>query len=142
MPAEFDLERFLTAQAPVYEKALAELRDGRKRSHWMWFVFPQLAGLGRSPTAQFFAIGSREEAQQYMAHAVLGARLRECTEALLALPRVAIEDVLGFPDNLKFRSSMTLFGAVAGPGSIFQQALERFYGGEPDPATLDLLNTV
>jgi uncharacterized protein (DUF1810 family) len=142
MPAEFDLERFLTAQAPVYEQVLAELRGGRKRSHWMWFVFPQLAGLGRSPTAQFFAIGSREEEQQYLAHPVLGARLRECTEALLALPRVAIGDVLGFPDNLKLRSSMTLFSEVAGPGSIFQQVLERFYGGEPDPASLELLKTL
>jgi uncharacterized protein (DUF1810 family) len=142
MPAEYNLERFLTAQAPVYGQALAELRDGCKRSHWMWFVFPQLAGLGRSPTAQFFAIGSRDEAQQYLAHPVLGARLRECTEALLALPRVAIEDVLGFPDNLKFRSSMTLFGEVAGPGSIFQQALERYWGGEPDPVSLELLKTL
>ena len=142
MPVAFDLERFLTAQAPVYGQVLAELRDGCKRSHWMWFVFPQLAGLGRSPTAQFFAIGSREEAQQYLAHPVLGARLRECTETLLALPHVAIEDVLGFPDNLKLRSSMTLFGEVGGPGSVFQQALERFYGGEPDPATLELLSSL
>ena len=142
MPADYDLERFLDAQAPAYAQALAELRDGCKRSHWMWFIFPQLAGLGRSPTAQFFAIGSREEAEQYLAHPVLGARLRECTEALLSLGNVAIEDVLGFPDDLKFRSSMTLFSEVAEPGSVFQQALERYYGGEPDPASLALLKTL
>jgi uncharacterized protein (DUF1810 family) len=137
-----DLERFVTAQAPVYGQVLAELRAGRKRSHWMWFVFPQLAGLGHSPTARYFAIGSREEALAYLAHPLLGARLEECTEALLAVPERAISEILGFPDDLKFRSSMTLFSVLAGPGSVFEQALGRFYDGAPDAGTLELLGAM
>ena len=134
-----DFDRFVAAQDPVYGQVLAELREGRKRSHWMWFVFPQLEGLGRSPTARHFAIKSREEGLQYLAHPLLGARLRECTKALLAVPDCPISEILGFPDDLKFRSSMTLFSELAGPGSIFEQALERFYGGDADGRTLGLL---
>jgi len=134
-----DLDRFVAAQSPVYAQVLAELRAGRKRSHWIWFVFPQLDGLGCSPTARHFAIKSREEGLQYLAHPLLGARLRECTEALIAAPDQSISEILGFPDDLKFRSSMTLFSELAGPGSVFEQALGRFYDGEPDDRTLELL---
>jgi len=134
-----DLDRFVAAQSPVYAQVLAELRAGRKRSHWIWFVFPQLDGLGCSPTARHFAIKSREEGLQYLAHPLLGARLRECTETLIAAPDQSISEILGFPDDLKFRSSMTLFSELAGPGSVFEQALGRFYDGEPDDRTLELL---
>jgi len=134
-----DLDRFVAAQDPVYDQVLAELREGRKRSHWMWFVFPQLDGLGRSPTARHFGIKSREEGLQYLAHPLLGARLRECTETLIAVPDRSISEILGFPDDLKFRSSMTLFSELAGPGSVFEQALGRFYDGESDDRTLELL---
>jgi len=136
------LERFVTAQDAVYPQVLAELRDGRKRSHWMWFVFPQLIGLGRSATAVYFAIRDCEEARVYLAHPVLGARLRECTETLLALPGLSIDSILGFPDNLKFRSSMTLFAAVSENDSVFGRALERFCRGQPDQRTLELLRAL
>ncbi len=139
MSMDYDLERFVTAQEPVYDQVLAELRGGRKRSHWMWFIFPQLDGLGRSPTARYYAIRGRGEAHQYLAHPLLGARLRECTEALLALPAPSISDILGFPDDLKFRSSMTLFSEMSEPGSVFATALDRFFGGKPDDQTLQLL---
>lgn len=139
---EHDLERFVAAQESVYEQALAELRQGRKRSHWMWFIFPQLAGLGHSATAQYFSIGSRAEALAYLAHPVLGRRLRECTEVLLALSDRPISAILGFPDDLKFCSSMTLFASLSEPGSVFEQALERYCGGEPDSRTVGLLRVV
>ena len=134
-----DLDRFVAAQDPVYDQVLAELRAGRKHSHWMWFVFPQLDGLGRSPTARHFGIKSLEEGLQYLAHPLLGARLRECTEALLAVPDPSISAILGSPDDLKFRSSMTLFSELSGPGSVFEKALARFYAGKPDARTLELL---
>jgi uncharacterized protein (DUF1810 family) len=139
---EYDLERFVAAQEPVYEQVLAELHNGRKRSHWMWFIFPQLLGLGRSPTARYFAIRSREEARKYLAHPILGGRLKECTEALIAVPDSSISEILGFPDDLKFRSSMTLFSEMSEPRSVFAVALERFCGGEPDGRTLRLLETL
>jgi len=139
---DYDLERFVTAQEPVYDQVLAELRHGRKRSHWMWFIFPQLDGLGRSPTARYYAIRGRGEARQYLAHPLLGARLRECTEALLALPAPSISDILGFPDDLKFRSSMTLFSEMSEPDSVFATALDRFFGGKPDDQTLQLLEAL
>jgi uncharacterized protein (DUF1810 family) len=139
MTENFDLERFVHAQEAVYAQALAELRAGRKRSHWMWFVFPQLAGLGRSPTAERFAIGSRGEAQAYLDHPVLGARLRECTRAMLAVEGRSLSAILGFPDDLKFRSSMTLFTEVSEPGSPFHAALSKYCEGKPDPKTLELL---
>ncbi len=139
---EHDLERFVAAQESVYEQALAELRQGRKRSHWMWFIFPQLIGLGRSPTARHFAIRSAQEARDYLAHPVLGRRLLECTEAMLGVEDRSVSEILGFPDDLKFRSSMTLFAALSDRGSLFEQALERYCDGEPDRRTLELLRTL
>jgi len=130
-----NLQRFLDAQEPVYGQVLAELRAGAKRSHWMWFVFPQIAGLGRSPTAQVYAVASLDEACAYAAHPVLGTRLRQCTTLVLAQQARAIGDIFGFPDDLKFRSSMTLFARATGE-ALFRQALEQFYGGEEDQATL------
>ena len=132
------LERFVAAQQPVYDAALAELRHGSKRGHWMWFVFPQLAGLGRSATAQHYALDGLEEARSYLAHPVLGPRLRECVEVLLDLGGTDPVAVLGAVDALKLRSSMTLF-AHLDPG--FQRVLDAYYAGEPDPATLALLRT-
>ena len=134
----FDLARFLDAQAGNYDDALAELRAGRKRSHWMWYVFPQFAGLGASPTSRRFAIRSREEAAAYWAYPVLGARLRECSEALLTHESVSARDILGAPDDVKLRSSATLFAQVTGD-AVFTRLLERFFGGEHDEATLRLL---
>lgn len=134
-----DPARFLEAQARAYAVALAELRAGRKASHWMWFVFPQLAGLGRSPTAAFFALEDLGAARAYAAHPVLGARLREATAAMLAHRGRSARAILGTPDDLKFRSSMTLF-ALALPGEpLFRAALAAFAGGRPDPLTLALL---
>lgn len=134
----WDLERFVAAQAPIYDRVLAELRAGSKQTHWMWFVFPQIAGLGRSPMARAYAIASLEEARAYLAHPMLGARLRESTRAALASGRAA-SAVFGSPDDLKFRSSMTLFGAADPEEPLFRQALDAMCGGERDPATLDLL---
>jgi uncharacterized protein (DUF1810 family) len=134
-----DLERFVQAQAPVYGQVLAELRAGCKRSHWMWFVFPQLAGLGRSAMAQRYAIGSLREAQAYLAHPVLGARLRECSGLVLAVQHGSIREIFGSPDDLKFRSSMTLFGRADPADPLFQQCLLKYYGGKEDPQTLALL---
>lgn len=133
-----DLHRFVEAQAGSYSDALAELRAGRKRTHWMWFVFPQMAGLRHSMMAQRFAIASRAEAEAYLAHDVLGPRLRACTEAVLAVPDKTANAIFGSPDDIKFRSCMTLFDAIA-PHDVFEQALARFYGGQRDPATLDRL---
>ena len=139
MPTTFDLDRFVTAQAPVYETVLDELRAGRKRSHWMWFIFPQLAGLGRSATARHFAIASLDEARAYLAHALLGARLRACCALLLALPGDDAYAVFGDPDHLKLRSSLTLFARAASSETVFQDCLDKYFGGQPDTATLDLL---
>ena len=136
--ADFALDRFVDAQDGVYAQALAELRAGRKESHWMWFVFPQVAGLGRSPTAQYYAIGSAGEARAYLGHPLLGPRLRECTEAVLTHPNRSAEEIFGAIDALKFRSSMTLFEAVDEDGA-FGAALDAFYGGVRDPATLEQL---
>ncbi|MDX6299233.1 MAG: hypothetical protein QOF53_447 [Nocardioidaceae bacterium] len=138
----FDLERFLVAQASgVYARALEELQDGRKRSHWMWFVFPQLAGLGRSATAQHFAVSGLDEARAYLQHPVLGVRLRESVSALLGLPGTDPVAVLGSIDAVKLRSSMTLFARAAPEGEIFQQVLDRYFGGLPDEATIRLLGS-
>lgn len=138
MPA-VDLARFVDAQAPVWDAVTAELRQGRKTSHWMWFVFPQLKGLGRSPTAAFYGLAGRAEAAAYAAHPLLGSRLREACRLLLALPPTPIGRVLGTPDDLKLRSSMTLFAAVAPDEPLFAAVLARYYDGAPDPATLGLL---
>ena len=136
-----DLERFVAAQAGVYGQARDELAAGRKRSHWMWFVFPQLRGLGRSAMAHRYGIASRAEAEAYRDHALLGARLVECTGLMLAAPAAASANaILGSPDDLKFRSSMTLFAAVSPAGSSFAAALERFFDATPDPATERLLD--
>ena len=132
-----DLERFVRAQDGVYPTALAEISAGHKRSHWMWFVFPQLAGLGSSPTAQRYAIGGLAEARAYLDHPVLGPRLVECANALLKTSGSAAE-IFGYPDDLKLRSSMTLFARAADDAAPFQAVLDRFYDG-PDERTLELL---
>ncbi len=138
-PDPFDLRRFLTAQDRVYEQALAEVRGGRKRSHWMWFVFPQFEGLGSSPTAGHFAIRSLDEARAYLGHPVLGARLVECAAALLDLEGRSASEIFGYPDDLKLHSSMTLFELASPPGSLFGRVLERYFGGERDGETLRLV---
>ena len=134
------MERFVAVQEAVYADALAELRRGRKQSHWMWFVFPQLAGLGRSPTASFYAIASAAEARAYLAHPLLGPRLVECAETLLAGNERSAEAIFGLVDAMKLRSSMTLFAAVAADPAPFAAVLAAFFGGERDPATLRLLD--
>ena len=135
----YDLERFVVAQEGVYERALSELRGGRKQSHWMWFIFPQIDGLGFSPTARRYAIKDMEEARQYLSHPVLGKRLQECTEAVLALKGGSVSEIFGYPDDMKFKSCMTLFEQVAGTGSVFSSALDRYCRGERDAATLRLV---
>jgi len=137
----YDLERFVEAQRRIYAGALAEIRGGLKRSHWMWFVFPQLAGLGHSSMAQRYAVHGLAEARGYLAHPVLGARLTECADALLALSGCTAHEIFGDPDELKLRSSMTLFAAAAGPDSVFARVLARYFGGAPDPRTLALLES-
>ncbi len=132
----FDLQRFLDAQAGVIDRVRLELAEGRKRSHWMWFVFPQIAGLGSSPMAQRYAIASLDEAKAYDAHPVLGPRLAECTRLVNAVDGRTLTEILGSPDDLKFRSSMTLFAAAAADDTVFVQALAKFSGGKGDPATL------
>ena len=133
-----DLQRFAEAQAPIYSQVTAELAAGAKQSHWMWFIFPQIAGLGLSAMARRYAIGSRAEAAAYLAHPILGARLTECTRLVLGVEHKTIHDILGSPDDVKFRSSMTLFDAVSGD-PLFARAIERYYAGVPDPATLEIL---
>ena len=139
MDDPFDLERFVRAQDPVFEEVRAELRRGSKASHWMWFVFPQLKGLGRSWMAQKFGIASRAEAEAYLAHPVLGARLTECTGLVNLVDRRSIEAILGGIDAVKFRSSMTLFAQVAGDTSVFADALRKYFAGRADLLTLDRL---
>ncbi|MBM3727371.1 MAG: DUF1810 domain-containing protein [Acidobacteria bacterium] len=139
--AHCDLERFVIAQEPVMGAVLGELRAGRKRTHWMWFVFPQVAGLGLSEMSRRYAIASREEAAAYLAHPVLGPRLAECTE-LVNAANEPLEHVLGGVDAMKFHSSMTLFAAVAGPDSLFARTLARHFAGRPDQPTLDRLGGV
>jgi len=138
MPDPYDLQRFVDAQQAVYARVLSELSSGRKRSHWMWFIFPQIAGLGVSPMAQRFAITSRAEAEAYLAHGILGPRLLECTGLVLAVKDRTINDILGSPDDMKFRSSMTLFGAVSDQ-PVFGQAIARYCPDGKDLATLQLL---
>ncbi len=137
----FDLQRFVDAQAACYGRVVAELTRGRKESHWSWFVFPQLAGLGSSAMAARYAIRSLAEASAYLNHPILGARLRECVSAMNRHEGTGAEDILGHVDALKFRSCLTLFLQLADPEPEFRQALERFFHGEPDPATLSLLGT-
>jgi len=138
-PDPFNLQRFVDAQASVFDQVLVELRDGRKRSHWMWFIFPQIVGLGSSPTAQRYAISGRKEAEAYLQHQILGPRLRQCTELVNQVSERTLGEIFGYPDNLKFRSSVTLFASVAPNEQAFQVALEKYFAGKPDPATIALL---
>lgn len=138
-PDPHNVGRFLDAQAGVYDIAFAEIQAGRKQTHWMWFVFPQIAGLGASPTSHFYAIKSAAEARAYLEHPVLGDRLRKCADAVLHLSARSATDVFGSPDDLKLRSSATLFAAVSGPGSVFEHLISRYFQGEPDKKTLELL---
>jgi uncharacterized protein (DUF1810 family) len=132
-----DLQRFLDAQDPVYEQVLAELRNGLKEGHWMWFIFPQLRGLGHSPMATAFGIASRQEAEAYLAHPVLGRRLKECTNLVNLVEGRSINQILGYPDNMKFRSSMTLFAEIALDNKVFKDALQKHFAGQPDGLTLE-----
>ena len=133
------LERFVEAQAPVYNQALRELRAGHKQSHWMWFVFPQIAGLGHSVMAQTYAIQSLEEARAYLAHPVLGVRYRECCQAVMNARGKSAHDIFGTPDDLKFCSSLTLFAEAAPDEVLFYNLLEKYFDGDADEATLELL---
>ena len=140
MEDRFDLDRFVGAQAAMYPQVLAELRAGEKRSHWIWFIFPQMKGLGHSSTSEFYGIGSLEEARAYLRHPVLGPRLQECTLLVNAIEKRPIEQILGFPDDLKFRSSMTLFAHAAPENTIFSDALKKYFNSETDPRTRELLH--
>lgn len=139
MDTDFKLERFVEAQAPVYQVVVAELKAGRKTGHWMWFIFPQIAGLGRSATAQKFAISSADEAAAYLAHPLLGPRLRECCALVAAIDDREVDEIFGAPDNLKFHSAMTLFAEIAPDEAVFQDCINKFFDGLPDQATIDRL---
>jgi uncharacterized protein (DUF1810 family) len=139
MDNQFNLDRFVEAQAPVYRKAVAELEAGRKTSHWMWFIFPQIAGLGRSDMAQKYAIASADEAAAYLAHPLLGARLRECSALVAAIDDKDIEDIFDAPDDRKFHSSMTLFAEVAPDEAVFTECINKYFDGVLDQATVDRL---
>jgi uncharacterized protein (DUF1810 family) len=134
-----NLQRFVDAQSPIYEDVLTELRSGRKQSHWMWFIFPQIKGLGRSPTAVKFAIHSRAQAQAYALHPILGARLCACTQLVNAVESRTASQIFGYPDDLKFHSCLTLFANTAPDPAIFFQALQKYFGGQPDSHTLAAL---
>jgi uncharacterized protein (DUF1810 family) len=134
-----NLQRFVDAQKPVFEDVCAELRAGRKQSHWIWFIFPQVRGLGHSELANYYGISSRQEAEAYLAHPVLGPRLRECTRLVNMVEGRSIDQILGSPDNLKFRSSMTLFASTCSENQIFKDALQKYFGGRPDQLTIELL---
>jgi uncharacterized protein (DUF1810 family) len=129
--------RFVEAQDAIYAQVCEELRQGEKRSHWMWFVFPQIRGLGRSPMAERFAIGSLAEARAYLKHEILGARLRECTRLVNAVEGKSASEIFGFPDDLKFHSSMTLFARAGDGEAVFREALAKYFGGEMDPGTVE-----
>lgn len=135
----FGLSRFITAQDIVYARVLEELKSGRKRSHWMWYIFPQVDGLGYSATSKHYAIKSMDEARAYLNHPVLGSRLLECVNAVLAIEGRSASDILGYPDDLKLKSSMTLFASVAGPDSVFARVIDKYFQGERDVRTIKLL---
>ena len=135
----YNLQRFVDAQNPVLEQVYTELRHGRKTSHWMWFIFPQIRGLGFSETAQYFALSSREEARAYLEHPLLGPRLRECTRLVTLIEEKSIDRIFGYPDHLKFQSSMTLFAQATAENEVFLDALKKYFGGEFDRQTLDRL---
>ncbi len=140
MSDEYDLNRFVRAQEQSYQQALSELERGRKQSHWMWYVFPQFDGLGSSPTSKLYSIKSRAEARAYLDHPLLGPRLVECAEAMLAVETKSARAILGSPDDMKLKSCATLFANVSSPGSVFERLLDKFYDGERDAATLRLLS--
>jgi uncharacterized protein (DUF1810 family) len=139
MTDSFDLRRFVEAQSAIYEQARSELERGSKQSHWMWFIFPQMRGLGHSEMAYTFGISSLDEAKAYLSHQVLGPRLRECTRLVSLVKGRSITQIFGYPDDLKFHSSMTLFARADPKDPVFRDALEKYFGGSPDPATLELL---
>lgn len=134
----YRLQRFVEAQHSLFDQAIAELEAGRKRSHWMWFIFPQLEGLGHSAMAQQYAISGLDEAKAYLRHPVLGQRLRACTRAVNGVEGRGVEEIFGYPDHMKFRSSMTLFAAT-GEDPVFQQALDKYFDGASDPLTMERL---
>ena len=136
MDDPYNSQRFIEAQKPVYAQACAELRQGQKTGHWMWFIFPQIRGLGSSETAQYFAISSRHEAIAYATHPVLGPRLRECAGLVARVGNKSLEQIFGYPDNLKFHSSMTLFARTAEDNQVFLGALKKYFSGKLDPQTL------
>jgi uncharacterized protein (DUF1810 family) len=136
MPDPHHFQRFLDAQSPIYDGVLSELRAGQKQSHWMWFIFPQIQGLGRSPTAVKFAINSRAEAEAYSNHPILGARLRECTALVNAVENRTAGQIFGYPDDVKFHSSMTLFASTAADSQLYLAALQKFFAGKLDQQTL------
>jgi uncharacterized protein (DUF1810 family) len=142
MSDPYDLQRFVDAQNAAYDKVCSELRDGRKKSHWMWFVFPQIEGLGSSPPARKFAISSLAEAAAYLTHPILGSRLAECTRLVNLIEGRPIEQIFGYPDDLKFRSSMTLFANATSDNRVFIDALQKYFSGEFDPATLARLQSL
>src|SRR5512140_3138601 len=135
----FDLGRFTRAQQGIYDSVIGELRNGRKRTHWMWFIFPQIEGLGHSPTTRFYSIKSVAEARAYLAHPVLGSRLKESAEAVLSKSGLSATDIFGHPDDWKLQSSMTLFALAAGPGSVFERVIKKYYQGKRDARTLQIL---
>jgi len=135
----YDLQRFVDAQNPVYEKVRRELQAGRKQGHWMWFIFPQLRGLGSSQMAATFGISSRQEAEAYLKHPILGPRLRECTRLTNLVEGRSIEEIFGYPDDLKFRSSMTLFASTTSENQVFKDGLQKYFGGELDRLTVEQL---
>jgi uncharacterized protein (DUF1810 family) len=135
----YSLSRFINAQETIFEVVLAELRSGQKRSHWMWYIFPQIEGLGHSPTSRYYAIKSLDEAREYLNHPILGSRLVECAEILLGIEGRTAAEIFGFPDDLKFRSCMTMFSWAAKANSIFDRVLEKYFDGKPDKETLKLL---
>lgn len=135
----YNLQRFVDAQGPVFEQVRSELMEGRKRGHWMWFIFPQIKGLGHSLTANEFAISSREEAEAYLRHPILGPRLRECTRLVILVEGRSINQIFGYPDDLKFRSSMTLFAHATSENQAFNDALQKYFGSEVDRLTLERL---
>jgi uncharacterized protein (DUF1810 family) len=135
----FNLSRFISAQEGIYRNVLAELRNGEKRTHWMWFIFPQIDGLAYSPTSKYYAIKNSEEAREYLRHPILGKRLLECAEAVLAVSGRSVSEIFGYPDDLKLKSSMTLFAAVSDTDAVFKDVLEKYFRGERDVKTLHLL---
>ncbi len=135
----YNLQRFITAQDRVFDQVLGELRAGTKMTHWIWFIFPQIRGLGRSPISQEYAISGREEASAYLQHPLLGARLKQCTQLVLQVEGRSALDIFGSPDDMKFRSCMTLFAEVSPDDDIFQRALQKYFDGDPDQLTLDRL---